>query len=38
MVEILIDEAKVNGVTEISLAATEMGRALYLPQLVPQEL
>ena len=29
MVEILIDEAKVNGVTEISLDATEMGRALY---------
>ena len=29
MVEILIDEAKVNGVTEISLDATEMGRPLY---------
>ncbi len=29
MVEILIDEAKENGVTEISLDATEMGRPLY---------
>lgn len=29
MVEILIDEAKRNGVTEISLDATEMGRPLY---------
>lgn len=29
MVEILIDEAKGNGVTEISLYATEMGRPLY---------
>ncbi len=29
MVEILIDEAKENGVTEISLDATEMGRLLY---------
>ena len=29
MVEILIDEAKDNGVTEISLDATEMGRPLY---------
>jgi GNAT superfamily N-acetyltransferase len=29
MVEILIDEAKENGVTEISLDATEMGRSLY---------
>ena len=29
MVEILIDEAKGNGVTEISLDATEMGRPLY---------
>lgn len=29
MVEILIDEAKENGVTEISLDATEMGRQLY---------
>ena len=29
MVEILIDEAKGKGVTEISLAATEMGRPLY---------
>ena len=29
MVEILIDEAKGNGVTEIRLDATEMGRPLY---------
>lgn len=29
MVEILIDEAKENGVTEISLDATEIGRPLY---------
>lgn len=29
MVEILIDESKENGVTEISLDATEMGRPLY---------
>ncbi len=29
MVEILIEEAKENGVTEISLDATEMGRPLY---------
>ena len=29
MVEILIDEAKENGVTEISLDATGMGRPLY---------
>jgi len=29
MVEILIDEAKEKGVTEISLDATEMGRPLY---------
>lgn len=29
MVEMLIDEAKENGVTEISLDATEMGRPLY---------
>ena len=29
MVEILIDEAKENGVTEISLDAKEMGRPLY---------
>ena len=29
MVEILIDEAKENGVTEISLDATKMGRPLY---------
>ncbi len=29
MVELLIDEAKQNGVTEISLDATEMGRPLY---------
>ena len=29
MVEILIDEAKENGVTVISLDATEMGRPLY---------
>lgn len=29
MVEILIDKAKENGVTEISLDATEMGRPLY---------
>ena len=29
MVEILIDEAKENGVTEISRDATEMGRPLY---------
>ena len=29
MVEILIDEAKGKGVTEISLDATEMGRPLY---------
>lgn len=29
MVEILIDESKGNGVTEISLDATEMGRPLY---------
>ena len=29
MVEILIDEAKENDVTEISLDATEMGRPLY---------
>lgn len=29
MVEILIDDAKENGVTEISLDATEMGRPLY---------
>ena len=29
MVEILIDEAKGNGVTEISLDATKMGRPLY---------
>ena len=29
MVEILIDEAKENGVAEISLDATEMGRPLY---------
>lgn len=29
MVEILIDEAKENGVTEIRLDATEMGRPLY---------
>ena len=31
MVEILIDEAKENGVTEISLDATEMGRPLSIP-------
>ena len=29
MVEIIIDEAKDNGVTEISLDSTEMGRPLY---------
>jgi GNAT superfamily N-acetyltransferase len=29
MVEILIEEAKENGVTEISLDATEIGRPLY---------
>ena len=29
MVEIIIDEAKENGVTEISLDSTEMGRPLY---------
>ena len=29
MVEILIEEAKENGVTEISLDATKMGRPLY---------
>ena len=29
MVEMIIDEAKENGVTEISLDATEMGRTLY---------
>lgn len=29
MVEMLIDEAKEKGVTEISLDATEMGRPLY---------
>ena len=29
MVELLIDEAKQNGATEISLDATEMGRPLY---------
>ena len=29
MVEMLIDEAKAKGVTEISLDATEMGRPLY---------
>ena len=29
MVEILIDEAKENGVTEISLDTTEKGRPLY---------
>ena len=29
MVEMVIDEAKAKGVTEISLNATEMGRPLY---------
>ena len=29
MVEMIIDEAKENGVTEISLDATDMGRTLY---------
>lgn len=30
MIEILIDEAKERGVTEIGLDATEMGRPLYM--------